>query len=217
VRETNDEKSEIDFRFDGEGRVWGFDFMLQKLESKYIDGWVSYTFNYARYHNPTMVSNEGEPIESYWRFPVFHRFHNLNLVLNIKPSKRFNIATRFGFASGAPKPVAGKITSYPVLVQRAGEDPYFIQKYKRTMYYSDTERDGFSLPLDVKFSFFTFNKSGKTQGEIYLAVENLLSFIKTRQTNTSFDSNTGEEIEGSDTASYQLPIPMISFGFTWSY
>jgi hypothetical protein len=201
----------IDYRFDGAGRVWGFDLIIQRASSKLVDGWISYTFNYAKYRNPGAEYNG-------WRFPNFHRYHNLNLVMNYKPEKRFNIGVRFGIASGTPLSVPGAITSYPVLVVRGKiQDAYFVEKYHRDMYYSDTRRNGFSLPLDIKFSFFSFNKSGKTQGEIYVAIENTLSFLKTRERNTTFDSYTGKEVEGSDTASYQLPIPMISFGFTWSY
>ncbi|MDR0473446.1 MAG: hypothetical protein LBH43_07240, partial [Treponema sp.] len=40
------------FLFDGVGNVLGFDFQLQELESRYWDGWISYTFNWAQYLNP---------------------------------------------------------------------------------------------------------------------------------------------------------------------
>jgi hypothetical protein len=203
-----------DYWFDGEGRIWGFDFMLQKLESRYWNGWLSYSFNHARYRNPQ--SNSGYQRD--WFYPSFHHFHNLNLILTIKPVQSFHIAVRFGFASGAPKSVVGTITSYPVVVvDEQGNFQQIIQKYKRDSSYSDTERDGFALPLDVKFSFFHFNPLGKGHGEFYVAVENLLWFIESRRRNTSFNSYTGKEDQGSDTASYQLPIPMPSIGFRWSY
>ncbi|MDR2865364.1 MAG: TonB-dependent receptor plug domain-containing protein [Spirochaetaceae bacterium] len=210
------QSTETDYRFDGEGRVWGFDLMLQKYHSKFIDGWISYTFNYALYRNPVRVNSEGHLVEGDWRFPTFHRFHNLNLVLTIKPSQRFNIGLRLGFASGTPLSEPGTVQWYPVLVRRDNEE-FLIQKYKRDNYYSDTRRNGFSLPLDIKFSFFSFYKNGKTQCEVYLAVENALWFLKTKETNSSFDAYTGKEVSGSATASYQLDIPMISFGFTWTY
>ena len=209
---------ERDYLFDGEGHIFGFDFMLQKFESKYLDGWIAYTFTHARYFNPLRVDSQtGEVVDGYWRYPWFHRFHNLNVVLNVKPSKRYNIALRLGFASGAPLPEAGEIESYPVLVMRPGEDPFFIEKYKRESLYSDLRRDGYALPVDIKISFFTFTKAGKTQGEFYLAAENALAFLKTKTKNTSFNQYTGTEVEGSDTANYQMPVPMVSFGYTWSY
>ncbi|MDR2467841.1 MAG: hypothetical protein LBD22_02645, partial [Spirochaetaceae bacterium] len=207
---------QVDYLFDGQGRVWGFDFILQKMESRFVDGWISYTYSHARYLNPLMVDREGRIFEGSWRYPNFHRFHNLNLVLNLKPSRRTNIGVRFGYASGTPLSVPGQIEPHPVLVVRPSET-FFIQKYKRQTYYSETRRNGFALPLDIKLSFFSFTKAGKTQGEVYIAVENTLSFLKTREKNTTFNEYTGVEVEGSDTASYQMPVPMISFGFTWSY
>ncbi|MDR2633232.1 MAG: TonB-dependent receptor plug domain-containing protein [Treponema sp.] len=201
-----------EYRFDGEGRIWGFDLMLQKLDARYWDGWVSYSFTHARYKNP--ARSDADSDEPDWYYPSFHRFHNLNVVLNLKPLPSFHIAIRFGLASGAPKSVVGAISSYPVTVQDSGQ---VIEKWKRASSYSDTERDGFAIPLDIKCSFFRFNAQGKVRSEIYVAVENTLAFIKTRVRNTSFNSYTGQEEEGSSTASYELPIPMISAGFKWTY
>jgi hypothetical protein len=204
-----------EYRFDGEGRIWGVDVMLQKLEARYWDGWISYSFNHARYHNPGATNTDTPD----WYYPSFHRFHNLNLVLNVKPVQSLNIAVRFGLASGAPKRVVGEVTSYPVEVldENGKSTGLIIEKWKRSSQYSDTERDGFALPLDVKVSFFRFNPQGKVRSEVYVAVENLLSFLKTRQSNTTFNSYTGQEDTGSTTASYELPIPMLSLGFKWTY
>jgi hypothetical protein len=203
----------IERKFDGEGRIWGFDLMLRKASSRYWDGWISYSFNWARYRNPSSGTYTAD-----WFYPAFHRFHNLNLVLNIKPLRSFNIATRFGFASGAPKTVAGDITSYPVIVLNESGTPVdIIQKYKRQNLYSDTERDGFALTWDVKVSFFAYSRAGRGQMEVYIAVENILAMLETRRQNTSFNSYTGKEDQGSNTASYQLPLPMPSIGFRWTY
>ncbi|MHB9292353.1 hypothetical protein Holit_01450 [Hollandina sp. SP2] len=202
-----------EYQFDGEGWIWGFDLMLQKLEARYWDGWISYSFNHARYRTPS----RNDPDTPDWYYPSFHRFHNLNIVLNIKPVQSFHIAIRFGLASGAPKSVVGEVTSYPVTVHNADGTETVIEKWKRSSQYSDTERDGFALPLDIKCSFFRFNPGGKVQSEIYVAVENTLAFLKTRQQNTTFNTYTGKEDEGSTSASYQLPIPMISVGFKWTY
>jgi hypothetical protein len=216
--DSESQTSSSDYLFDGEGRIWGFDLMLQKLESRYWDGWLSYSFNYARYRNPQALSTVGKDKqeEGIWFYPSFHRFHNLNLVLNIKPIKQFNIAVRLGLASGRPKAVVGEINPYAVLVMN-DDKPLVIQKYKRDTYYSDNERTTWSIPLDLKFSWFFFNSKGKGQGEIYVAVENLMSLVYKAQANTSFNSYTGEEDTGSNAAVYELPIPMPSVGFKWSY
>lgn len=207
--------------FDGKSRIAGFDLILQKKSGRFIEGWIAYSFNWARYNNPKKISQDGYSIvdNEEWRYPQFHRFHNLNLVLSIKPAPNTGISARFGFASGAPRAVAGKPKAYPVLIMPDGtiDKAYLIEKYKRQLTYSDEQRDGFSLPLDLKFSFYMFNKRGKSQGEIYIGLENCLFFVQSRQKNESFDAYTGEVVEGSETASYQIPIVIPSFGLTLSY
>ncbi|MDR2897291.1 MAG: hypothetical protein LBU99_00645 [Spirochaetaceae bacterium] len=136
----------------------------------------------------------------------------MNIFVNFKPTKNFHISTRLGFASGAPKKQAGSVQPYTV----PWLDGETITKYRRDEFYSDTERTAFSLPLDMKFSFYTFDRKGKVQGEIYLAVENLMSLVYTPKGNTTFNEYTGEENEGSS-AGFEIPIPMPSFGFKWSY
>ncbi|MDR0472400.1 MAG: TonB-dependent receptor plug domain-containing protein [Treponema sp.] len=215
---------EIVFCFDGKGRVWGFDFMLQKFERRYWDGWLSYTFTHARYYEPVRLSINGMVIDD-WYYPNFHRFHNLNLVLNIKPVKNFNIYTRLGLASGRPKPVPGKITEYQVIVLDENSKPVYdkdnkplvITKYRRDMFYDDNSRTTWSIPLDLKLSLYLLNPRNKVQTEIYLAAENLASLVYVAKANSGFNSYTGKEETGSDSANYEMPIPMVSFGMRWSF
>ncbi|MDR2618922.1 MAG: hypothetical protein LBC62_08640, partial [Treponema sp.] len=217
------------YRFDGDGRIWGFDLMLQKFDSRYWDGWLSYTFTHAKYHEnerpKSEVSDTTELEDSGWYYPYFHRFHNLNLVLNFKPLRNFNIYARLGLASGRPKPVAGEIKSYPVQlvnengapVKDASSNPVIIQKWKRESRYDDNSRTTWSVPLDLKLSYYFFNPGNKVKTEIYLAAENLLSLLYVAKANTTFNQYTGEEDTGSDSANYEMPIPMASFGIKWSY
>jgi outer membrane receptor protein involved in Fe transport len=217
------------YRFNGDGKIWGFDLMLQKFDSRYWDGWLSYTFTYAKYHQSERpvsgVSNPTRLEDSGWYYPSFHRFHNANLVFNFKPAQNFNIYTRLGLASGRPKSKVGTITSYPVLLLDADKSPVLdddgnmivIQKWKRESEYDENSRTTWSIPLDMKFSYFIFNPKTKVQTEIYLGIENLLSLVYVAQSNTSFNQYTGREDTGSDSASYEMPIPMVSFGFKWSY
>ena len=216
------------FHFDGTGNVWGFDLQLQKLESRYWDGWISYSFNWTKYLNPkggnaTFGLGDTETIAGeFW--PSFHRFHNCNIVMNLKPLRWFNIGVRFGFASGQPQNKAGEKYSYPVIVlEKDGSpkldknsNPLFIQKYSRDSKYDDKERSAWSLPLDIKFSFFRFDNKGRVTTEIYLAAENLSSIFY-KPTHTTLNDYTGKEDESRDSDSFDLPIPMISFGFKWRY
>jgi hypothetical protein len=210
-------------QFDGEGRVWGIDMMLQKLQSRYWDGWLAYSFSWARYRDPSSGNanmgisggNRGDD----WYFPNFHRFHNLNLVLNIKPSPKFNFYTRFGFASGTQlsRRTASGPTTYPVLLYDDSGDLKFTQRYEWPSVRDENNRTTPTLSMDVKFSYFGKNRSGKVRYELYLAVENVLALVYSAQGNTSFNSYTGEIDTGSDSANYGIPIPIPSFGFKLSY
>jgi hypothetical protein len=170
------------YYFDGEGSIAGFDVLIQKLHSRYLDGWLSYSFNYALHKNP-----HGSSGRDSWFYPEFHRFHNINLVLNIKPVPEFNIALRVGFASGTPK----------------SDD--------------NDKRDGFSWPVDLKFSFFKFNAAKKVHSEIYVAAENLQSIVYDIHLATRGENYTGSEDMSEYTPVYDMPIPMLSFGFKWSF
>jgi hypothetical protein len=224
---------DVKWGFDGKGRIWGFDLQLQKLQSRFIDGWISYTYTDAQYYEPTEGDYGDSGGGDDWYYPSFHRFHNFNLVLNIKPVRQFGIALRFGFASGQPSTKTSYGPVYPYPVQQADWDEaaqkyiprldengkqVIIQKFRRNIISREETRGVWSLPLDLKFSFFLFNKKGKVQTEIYLGAENLLSLVyKPQTTRTTFNEYTGKEDTGSNNASYDLPIPMISFGFKWSY
>jgi hypothetical protein len=215
------------FHFDGVGNVGGFDLQLQKLESRYVDGWISYTFTWAKYYDPSAgdggsgISNGSTDTVNEWYYPSFHRYHNCNIILNIKPSQVFMISTRFGFASGQLRTrsiVDKKIYSYPVIYIDDGGNTVIIQKYRRDTLDEVEERASWSLPWDVKISFFPVNRKGRTNTEIYLAAEDLTSMFYRPQENrnTRFNEYTGRE-DPSGSAGFSLTIPMISFGFKWKY
>ncbi|MDR2470706.1 MAG: TonB-dependent receptor plug domain-containing protein [Treponema sp.] len=190
--------------FDGRGIIWGFDMMLQKFTARYWDGWISYSYINARYRDPHTAAvnrNGGD-----WYYPAFHRFHTLNVILNYKPVPAVQLTGRFSLASGYPIPETTAINHVP------GPPP----SYERIQRYSDDSRGGLVMPLDIKLSIFRVNKKGKTLREIYLNFENLLSVVYHPDGPKSFDANTGKETP-SEIASYDLPIPLITFGLKWSY
>jgi len=215
---------EIKPKLNGEGRVWGFDLMLQKLQSRYWDGWLSYSFTWAKYRDPDGgdfdVGFTSGANGSGWYYPSFHRFHNLNIVLNFKPAPRFNIYTRFGFASGVPslRYIGNEPVSYPVYIYDPANPSggKVIEKYYWKTRYDSNNRTPPSFPLDIKFSIFGRNEKGKAHYELYVAIENVLSLLTTRN-NTTFNEYTGKVDEGSSTAAYDMPVPIPSFGFKISY
>ncbi|MDR0312232.1 MAG: TonB-dependent receptor plug domain-containing protein [Treponema sp.] len=179
-------------RFNGNGIIWGFDLMLQKFETRYWDGWLTYSYTYAKYHMPESTAGfqNGKTIitDKGWYYPSFHRFHYLNLVLNFRPFINCNIYTRFGLASGTPD--------------------------------GDT-RTAWTIPWDLKFSFYISNKRSKVLTEIYLAAENLMSLFYVDNSNASLASlvsfDTDDDLRSSITPNFNIPIPMVSFGIRWSF
>jgi hypothetical protein len=217
------------FHFDGIGNVWGIDLQLQKLESRYLDGWISYTYTWAKYLDPSAggegISNGSTNTNAKWYYPSFHRFHNANIVLNIKPVTWFNIGIRFGFASGQIREkVSNDIESYPVAVMGEDGRPQIIQRYRRKELPENkqgTEREAWSLPLDIKFSFFPVNKNGRANMEIYFSGENLLSLLPdevfARDSRVTFNTYTGKTEPQASSANFDIPIPLLSFGVKWKY
>jgi len=211
-------------KFNGEGKVWGIDLSLQKLQSRWWDGWLSYSFSWAKYRDPDGGNADmgiSGGIRDDWYFPSYHRFHNLNLVVNFKPTPRINIYTRFGLASGVQlsKRTTNEPYSYPVYMYDSNdpENNKFIEIYYWPSMRDENNRTTPSLPMDIKVSFFGSNKNGKTRYEVYVAVENVLALLYTSQGNTSFNRYTGQIETGSNSASYEIPIPIPSFGFKISY
>jgi len=219
--------NDLDVRpqFNGEGNVWGIDLMLQKTQSRFWDGWISYSFNWAKYRDPDAgyadIGYSGGNRGNEWYFPDYHRFHNLNLVLNIKPVSTINIYTRLGFASGVqlPRRIASGPQSYPVFVYDPDnpENNQFIEMFYWPSVRDEDNRTTPSLPLDVKLSIFGTNRTGKVLYELYVAIENILALLYSSQGNTSYNSYTGEVDTGSMSATYEMPIPIPSFGFKISY
>jgi hypothetical protein len=213
------------FHFDGEGRIWGFDMLLKKALGRYLDGWISYSFNSALYREPAVPGDNNNfysvanAVSGEWYYPSFHRFHVLNLILNIRPNEKFAVTTRFGLASGVPLStvVTGKQPYSVDVLDEQGNHVSDIQKWKRITARDKGNRVSVSIPMDIKFSVFKFKPNGKARQEFYVAIENVLSLVHTPKGNTTFNPYTGEDNTGSLNASYDIPIPVPSFGFKWSY
>ncbi len=219
----NADSTSINMTTDGEGRSWGIDLMLQKKQSRFWDGWISYSYNWTKYRDPKGANDLGMlggENGGGWYFPSYHRFHNLNLVVNIKPTERINLYTRFGVASGTPldKLIGSGPVSYPVWQHDPENGGQFIEQYYWLTEHDENNRTTPSLILDFKISFFGKGKSGKSLYEFYFAIENILGLIYQSKGNTSFNQYTGEKDENVTIGgSPSLPIPIPSFGFKVSY
>jgi len=210
--------SETYYNTDGKGHTAGFDFMIQKQLSRKWDGYISYSFIWARFYNPSNAGTDSEtsvlpgdePLDR-WYYPYYHRFHNLNMVLNwrFKPGWTFSVIGQL--ASGAPRLKVGDVTSYPV--EYEGQ---IIEQYGRTSSYSDTLRNGISAPVDIRISYTHYPAGSRVQWEWYVAIEDILTNIYQPEGNTAFNEITGEE-DKDTSADFNIGVPLPSFGIKVSY
>ncbi len=203
---------------DGTGFATGFDLMLQKKNSRVLDGYVSYSFVYARYLNPEspmyagQTTMYGEPLDS-WYYPGFHRFHSLNLILNWKPVTGMVITLKSSVATGTPKQRVGTITAYPAYLP----DGTIIERYARTEIYDNSLRTDISCPVDVRIGWSKYRPNSRIREEVYFAMEDVFTNLYSPRTNKAFDPYTGQELENSDQANFSIGMPMFSFGYKFSY
>ncbi len=200
--------------FDGESIIWGIDLLAQRLESRYLDGWISYSFNWTRYRDPQHQAANGSQYgagSGDWYWPDFHRFHSANLFLNWKPVDGFSLITKLSFGSGTPQQQTGSVNAMAARRQ----DGVIEEFYTRTQEYSDSLRTELSIPLDLKFTWHWYDKDSKVRSEFYFGAENVLTNLYEPKGATAYDSATGEEYPG--TVSFSVGIPLFSIGFNWSY
>ena len=208
---------DIGIKDDGLGHVAGFDLMLRKKSGRYLDGYLSYSFVYARYKNPTEPTVDenqtahGDPLDE-WYYPSFHRFHTLNLVLNYRPAPGWTISLMGTLATGMPKRRLGVSEMYPVAYE--GQ---VIERYRSTSFYSDTLRTEISCPIDLRISFSNYYKNSKLRWEYYIGAEDILVNLYKPRGGTTYDEYTGEEIADSSNADFNIGIPVVSVGYKLSY
>ena len=191
---SNADQTKYFINTDGIGHAAGFDVLIERKLSRYLDGWISYSFIYARYLNPrtngieSKTSMGGEPTGIYY-YPGFHRFHVLNIVLNIRPLPWFTITPKFTFASGAPIKKYGDKVRFPATL----DDGTIVQMYTREAEYSDTNRSDVSIPFGLKFAFNFFFPRSKLKFEAYIAVQDLFRLFYSPKGGTKINQYTGEE------------------------
>lgn len=210
--------------FDGYGHVVGGDFIIDKKVSRYIDGLFSYTYVYARYQEPEddnanglsgMVDGRQTRGEDY--YPNYHRFHTMNLLLNIKPTVNFTFTTKLTFATGNPKDEDGETTMFAALVNDSEGNNQIAEMYSSTSYYSDVLRTNYSLPLDLKFSWHNYYKDTKYEWEIYFAIQDVLAPVLTAIQSSESTQTSQWSGDSEETASSGFSFPIPSIGFSMSF
>lgn len=207
---------------DGCGHAAGFDLILKRKISRYIDGWISYSFIFARYYNPISDGQDmSEPINSpgsfgdggdpneMWYYPSYHRWHSMNIVLNVKPTPWLTISPGFGVCSGLPKTIFGDKEMYS-----SGPPSSQLELYKREEKYSDTERSDVSLPFGIKIDFHFYFPKTKVRISTYGAIDNVFSLFWNPDQNEIVDKYTGDVVKEKPAAYETFEY---SFGIKISY
>lgn len=202
----------------GYGHIAGGDLLIERKISRFIDGMLSYTYVYGQYMEPTLEDNytynlnsEAPRGEYYW--PSFHRFHSLNLLMDIKPTNSFKITTKFSLASGLPERDYSE-TVHMMPVEVDGQTVP-LEFYDSKNIYSDTKRADFELPLDIKFTYHNYLPESKYNWEVYLGIENVLAPLL-----VNLDTSPGEqsgELSGRSEQGQGFVIPIPSIGFKLSF
>jgi hypothetical protein len=211
----------IRVRNNGIGHVGGFDILLDRRTSRYLDGMISYSFIYARYLNPTEDDSGDAATDprGRWYYPSFHRFHNLNVVLNIKPTDWMTITPMVTFATGTPTPRFGDKEVFAATIEDAETGEITVaEMYARDEFYDDDRREGWVMPIDLRIAFHGYGRGGKVYREAYIGAEDILAplwnEIAPSSNAVTTDRYTGEDTRDADQG---FSFPIISVGFRLSY
>ncbi len=221
-----EQEKEVRVHNDGTGHVAGFDILLDRKTSRFIDGMLSYSFIWARYLNPesdgstdnSAGDDESSDPRGKWYYPSFHRFHSLNLLVNVKPAEKVTWTTKLSFATGTPLPRYGDRQMFFAKFENKDGSQSIAEMYTRRTYYDDYNRRGWVLPLDMKLSFHFYTEGGKVYHEIYVGAEDLLSPLLAKFGPSSGEVRT-DQYTGKDTsaASEGFSFPIVSLGYRASY
>lgn len=189
----------------GKAHVAGLDVMLQKKNGRYFDGYLTYSFVYARYQNPSgylenkVTRSVADDPLGIWYWPYFHRFHTFNAVLNYRPVTAITWTLSSGVTSGNPKQF--------VSIDNVVGDEEKI--------YNDKERNSLIFPTNVRLAFSNYAFTTKVKWELYIGVENLLGFMNKSSLLGSLIYE--EDLDLSNVANFDTGIPYLSVGFRLSY
>lgn len=164
---------------DGKGFATGADFMIEKSINGWIDGYISYSFLYARFYNPVIAQYDsqttttGDPLGILY-YPEYHRFHTVNAVLNFRLPKNCTITLTDSFATGnLMKQYIYKGDEY---LAGTYKDPG-LNEYMYLTLYSDTLRSIPDWAMDIRFSKSGTFRNPKHTWEWYFGVENLFGLF----------------------------------------
>ncbi len=207
------------FKDNGKGHVFGVDAMIEKKVGGKWDGYISYSFVYSRLKNPTTVgANDyvdtmaNAPLDE-WYYPNYHRFHTLNIVSNWHFGKGWTFTVKGTLATGAPKEEVGAVSCYAAVM----DDGTVVQRYSRSSIYSDTLRTQISCPVDLRISYQWKTHNDKFNWEFYFALQDIFVNLYSPKADKSFNSYTGEPSETSESVDFSIGVPIPSIGIKMKF
>jgi len=215
------EDMDYDIHTDGIGHAAGFDLTFEKSFSRWLDGSITYSFIFAKLLNPYGSDSDsttmgGEPA-GIWFYPSYHKFHNFNVILNIRPASWCTITPKFVLSSGAPERETSTETeqSYGILDDGQVAEVYTSQTESK---YNDSMRDDLNFQFDLKLSFGSFIPRTKLKWELFASVENLFVFLYSPSESGGGGVNlfTGKS-QTSSGAKYSAQIPTPNFGLKFEF
>ena len=222
INNTAPDTIKYNVRTDGQGYIAGFDTMLQKKGGDTWDGYLTYSFIYARFLNPytpdysDQVTIEGDPLST-WYYPSFHRFNTLNLICNWRPVPSMTFTVKATVATGTPREKTGDVISYAATILNADGSSTVVQRYTRSSVYSDTLRTQIACPVDMRFSVSEYWKRSKLRWEVYIGIDDVFASLYSPKTNKSLNTITGKESDVGENADFNIGSPMLSIGIKVSY
>ena len=206
--------SNMFFKDNGKGHVFGVDAMIEKKAGGKWDGYLSYSFVYSRLKNPTSLGKDdyvetmsNAPLDE-WFYPNYHRFHTLNVVSNWHFGKGWTFTVKGTLATGAPKQETGAVSCYAAVM----DDGTVVQRYSRSSIYSDTLRTQISCPVDLRISYQWKTHNDKCAWEFYFALQDIFVNLYTPKAEKSFNQYTGEPSDKRESADFSIGVPIPSIG-----
>ncbi|HQV96772.1 MAG TPA: TonB-dependent receptor, partial [Saprospiraceae bacterium] len=196
---VNDINQEVEDAFVfGKGRAYGAEFFLKKAKGKF-NGWIGYTLSRSERSFDKIEGGR-------WYPAVYDRPHDLSVVVNYKPFKKWDFGAVFIYGSGKLfTPVRG----------------FFFVEQNINLFYgprNSSRLDAYHrLDLSATYTPRPDSKR-KYQGSWTFSVYNTYNrknpFFVNFDTNTDFQTGT-TTIEGTKITIFPL-IPSITYNFKWN-
>lgn len=196
---VNDINQEVEDAFVfGKGRAYGAEFFLKKAKGKF-NGWIGYTLSRSERSFDKIEGGR-------WYPAVYDRPHDLSVVVNYKPFKKWDFGAVFIYGSGKLfTPVRG----------------FFFVEQNINLFYgprNSSRLDAYHrLDLSATYTPRPDSKR-KYQGSWTFSIYNTYNrknpFFVNFDTNTDFQTGT-TTIEGSKITIFPI-IPSITYNFKWN-